>query len=239
MRPVPVRHHQLLFSPRSAIHLPAITSSTGAAGRALSWKGIRPIFSHTLLLPLRRLPNATIGSIQTILKQLNQRYITCQHVATMSAAQTQAVLPLNVLVQKTVSVAFGDRDRTCVLWTGVGDFQIKKEAILLVAENLGMSRRAARGATINPVWLDPVATFGMETGMVSPFLPPSPFADRHPSPIAALIVQAWSPEWEASKHVAISLSLYESLIVPLCALRSLLQNYYASKLPSIPRLFLS
>ncbi len=191
-----------------------------------------------MLLPLRQLPDATCWSIQAILRQLSQPYTTCQHAATMSAAQTQAVLPPDVLVQKTVTVAFGDRCRTCVLWTGVGDFQIKKEAALVVAERLGLTRRAAKGTTINPAWVDPVAAFGMEPGMVSPFLPPQSLKDQGRVPIVALVVQAWPTGWEASKHVAISLSLYESLIIPLCSLRLLLRNYYAWRHPSVPCLFL-
>jgi hypothetical protein len=156
----------------------------------------------------------------------------------MSAAQTQAVLPPDVLVQKTVTVAFGDRGHTCVLWTGVGDFQIKKEAILVVAEWLGLSRRAAKGRTINPAWVDPITAFGMEAGMVSPFLPPRSFSDERRIPIVALVVQLWPRGWEASKHIAISLSLYESLIIPLRSLRLLLRNYYAWRHPSVPCVFL-
>src|SRR5579875_1400594 len=95
-----------------------------------------------------------------------------QHQATVSAAQIQSVLPAGVLVQKTVTVAFGDRNHTWVLWTGVGDFQIKKADVLLVARWCGLGRRAAKDMAINPGWVDPVAAFGMQAGMVSPFLPP-------------------------------------------------------------------
>ena len=162
-----------------------------------------------------------------------------RHQATLSAAQTQSVLPPGVLVQKTVTVAFGDRNHTCVLWTGVGDFQISKEAVLLVAGQLGLSRRAARNATINPAWLDPVAAFGMEAGMVSPFLPPQSCSEAQSSPIAALVVQPWPQgAWEVSKRVAISLSLYESLLIHLRTLRPLLRTYYAWGHPSLPCLFL-
>jgi hypothetical protein len=74
--------------------------------------------------------------------------------------------------------------------------------------------------------------------MVSPFLPPQSLKDQGRIPIAALVVQAWPTGWEACKHVAISLSLYESLIIPLCSLRLLLRNYYAWRHPSVPCLFL-
>jgi hypothetical protein len=183
-----------------------------------------------------RLPSTT----QTLLWHVldGEPVEVLRHQATLSAAQTQSVLPPGVLVQKTVTVAFGDRNHTCVLWTGVGDFQISKEAVLLVAGQLGLSRRAARHATINPSWLDPVAAFGMQAGMVSPFLPPQSCSEAQSTPIAALVVQQWPGAWEADKAVAISLSLYESLLIPLRSLRPLLRTYYAWGYPSLPCLFL-
>jgi hypothetical protein len=188
--------------------------------------------------PICRLP----PSAQTLLSQLLAgqavKVMRYRHEATRSAAQTQAVLPPGVLVQKTVSVAFGDRSHTGVLWTGVGDFQISKEAVLLVAGQLGLSRRAARNATINPAWLDPVAAFGMQAGMVSPFLPP-PSPGQQAFPISALVVESWPTVWEKTMHVAISLSLYESLILPLRTLRPLLRAYYALAHPAIACLFLA
>lgn len=181
-------------------------------------------------------------STQTLLAELLAgqavEVMRYQHEATRSAAQTQTVLPPGVLVQKTVSVAFGDRSHTGVLWTGVGDFQISKGSVLLVAERLGLSRRAARNATINPAWLDPVAAFGMQAGMVSPFLPP-PSPGQQAFPISALVVESWPTMRERTMHVAISLSLYESLIIPLRTLRPLLRAYYALAHPAIACLFLA
>lgn len=63
-------------------------------------------------------------------------------------------------------------------------------------------------------------------------------ADEPDAPIAALVVQQWPAAWEAGKRVAISLSLYESLLIPLRSLRPLLRTYYAWGHPSIPCLFL-
>lgn len=117
-----------------------------------------------------RLPSTTLELLWQVLD--GEIVEVVQHQATVSAAQTQSVLPAGVLVEKTVTVAFGDRNRTCVLWTGVGDFQIKKADVLLVARRCGLGRRAAKDLTINPGWVDPVVAFGMEAGMVSPFLPP-------------------------------------------------------------------
>ena len=183
------------------------------------------------------LPPSALTLIWQCLDEQTAEAVRYQHEATLSAAQTQAVLPPGVLVQKTVTLAFADPHRSCVLWTGVGDFQISKEAIRVVAEQLGFSRRATRSAIINPGWLDPVAAFGMEPGMVSPFLPP-PLPGQQTSPIAALVVESWPTTWERTMRVAISLSLYESLIVPLNMLRSLLHYYSHLAYPSVPCLFL-
>lgn len=183
------------------------------------------------------LPPSTQALLWQLLAQQAAETVRYSHEATLSAAQTQAVLPPGVLVQKTVTLAFADPHRSCVLWTGVGDFQISKEAIRVVAEQLGFSRRATRSAIINPGWLDPVAAFGMEPGMVSPFLPP-PLPGQQTSPIAALVVESWPTTWERTMRVAISLSLYESLIVPLNMLRSLLHYYSHLAYPSVPCLFL-
>ncbi|SRR5579883_63450 len=184
------------------------------------------------------LPASTQSLLSQLLAGLDGEAARCRHEATRSAAQTQSVLPPGTLVQKTLSVVFGDGNRTCVLWTGVGDFQISKASRLLVAAWLGLPPRAARNATINPPWLDPVAAFGMHAGMVSPFLPP-PSAERQAFPIAALVMQQWPRAWEASKRVAISLALEESLLIPLRTLRPLLLGYYALAHPAMPCLLLA
>lgn len=149
-----------------------------------------------------------------------------RHAATRSAAETQAVLPPGVLVQKTVTVVFGNASRTRVLWTGVGDFSIERDALRQVADRLHLARRAAKHATINPAWIDPVAAYDMEPGMVSPFVAP----DRTPG-LCALVAQTLLPVWDASLRVAISLSLHESLLVPLPALPVLLRGYHARAYP--------
>ena len=63
----------------------------------------------------------------------------------------------------------------------------------------------------------------MLPGMVSPFLPP-----LHPSRLAALVQVPWPADWEyQGKAVGVSLSLFESLILPLHCFRTILYKYAA------------
>jgi hypothetical protein len=71
--------------------------------------------------------------------------------------------------------------------------------------------------------LRPEEEFGMLPGMVSPFLPPF-----HPSRLAAVVHVAWPADWEEQgKEVGVSLSLFESLILPLHCFRTILRQYAA------------
>src|SRR5205823_118043 len=74
-----------------------------------------------------------------------------------------------------------------------------------------------------------VEAFGMLPGMVSPFLPPS-----RATRLVALLVLPWPRCWEAQRReVAISLSLWESLLLPLDCLRLLLQSYVERAYPAV------
>lgn len=156
-------------------------------------------------------------------RPLQQRVF--HHDASLSAAQTQALLPSMVMVQKTVTVIMGEK---LLFYTSVGDQVMTRQHRLLIAQALGLSRHAAKCATINPSWCDPAREFEMQPGMVSPFLNPS-----HVQPIAALAIRAWPALWEEDgRDVALSLSLQESLLLPLRCLRSLLQDFARQAYPS-------
>lgn len=142
------------------------------------------------------------------------------HAPTQSAAETQAVLPPHVLVQKTVSVEMAGR---LLLWTSVGEQEHTLDQRRSVAEALGLPRRAAKQCSTNPATCPPEEEFAMLPGMVSPFLPP-----LHPSRLAALVQVPWPADWEyQGKAVGVSLSLFESLILPLHCFRAILYQYAA------------
>ncbi len=169
----------------------------------------------TLARPLT-LPEVTLQALWSLLA--DNAHTVVRHEATLSAAQTQTVLPPGVLVQKTITVELGDLQRTRLLWTGAGDFCIERNSMRSLAGILGVSLRAVKGATINPRHVDPLTAYGMELGMVSPFLVPG-----SPSCLTGIVVQRWPVAWETTMQIAISLSCYESLIIPLTALRPLLR----------------
>ena len=155
-------------------------------------------------------------------------YTVVWHETTLSAAETQAVLPPGVLVLKTVTLELGDLQRTRLLWTGAGDYCIARSSLRELAATLGVSRRAVKGATINPRHVDPLTAYGMQPGMVSPFLAPG-----FSSCLTGIVVQHWPIAWETTMQIAISLSCYESLIIPLSSLRPLLRRYHQLAYPKL------
>ena len=69
----------------------------------------------------------------------------------------------------------------------------------------------------------------MQRGMLSPFLHPEREAG-----LAAFILLPWPQRWEAQeREVALSLSLWESLLLPLRCLRPLLRRYAKRAYPQV------
>ena len=63
----------------------------------------------------------------------------------------------------------------------------------------------------------------MLPGMVSPFLPP-----LRPTRLVSVVQMLWPTAWEEQgKAVGVSLSLFESLILPLSCLRAVVLQYAA------------
>lgn len=140
-----------------------------------------------------------------------------QHGPTFSAAETQSVLPAGCLVQKTLTGRVADE---VILWTGVGDFSIHRSH--RKRANAHLQIPTGRDHTLNPHDIDPLAFYGMQPGMVSPFLvSDTPAVDR----LAAIFMIDWSHMHQVGQTVAISLSLTESLIIPLNHLHALLFAY--------------
>jgi hypothetical protein len=158
-------------------------------------------------------------------RPLHQRIV--RHVATQSATQTQAVLPQGVLVQKTVSLEIAGKLIVC---SSLGDLKLERQKVRDIGRVFALPRKALKHVTINPRTVDPVAAFGMADGMVSPFFHP-----QRPSRVDALVLIPWPRLWEdQEKEVAISLSLWESLLLPVRCLRPLVRAYAAIAYPHIP-----
>jgi hypothetical protein len=149
-----------------------------------------------------------------------------RHGPTLSAAKMQALLPPGVLVHKTVSMTMAD---TSMLCTGVGPQRVTRQHLRAIAATLALSGRTIKQSTVNPVTSNPVETFAMQPGMVSPFLHSS-----HHTGLGALVLLPW-PEWSEAqaREVAISLSLWESLVLPLRCLRQLIRGYAKGAYPGM------
>ena len=69
----------------------------------------------------------------------------------------------------------------------------------------------------------------MQPGMVSPFLHP-----ERETELAALVLLPWPQWWEAQeREVAISLSLWESLALPVRCLHPLIRRYAKRAYPQV------
>jgi hypothetical protein len=163
------------------------------------------------------LPGASLVLIYQIASQLvdDLSLHICIHRVTYSAQEAQIVLPQWVLVQKTVTVALRGK---LLLWTSIGDRMQTIQQRRVVATTLSVRRQAAKHTTINPPSISSEEEFGMAAGMVSPFLPPL----RRTRP-SAVVQEVWPRDQE--QNVATSLSLYESLILPVYKLCLLLNSY--------------
>lgn len=187
----------------------------------------RSALSGELALRERLLGPATLSSASLrLLYDISSQFVAdlpqriYWHAPTLSARETQAILPPHVLVQKTVSVEMAGH---LVLWTSVGDDEHTLAQRRLVASALGLPRRAARQCSTNPASCRPEQEFGMLPGMVSPFLPP-----LRPTRLVSVVQVPWPASWEEQgKAVGVSLSLFESLILPLSCLRAVVLQYAA------------
>jgi hypothetical protein len=183
--------------------------------------------SEALAQRERLLGPATLSSASlSLLYDISSQYVgdlpgrICWHAPTLSASETQVVLPPQVLVQKTVSVEMAGR---LLLWTGVGEQEHTLEQRRVVASVLGLPRRAAKQCSTNPATCRSEQEFAMLPGMVSPFLPP-----HHPTRLAAVVQAPWSADWDDLGYaVGVSLSLFESLLLPLHCFRAVLRQYAA------------
>lgn len=147
-----------------------------------------------------------------------------RHGPSQSAAETQALLPPGVLVQKTVTVALGG---CLLLCSGAGTQSLTRQHRQDIATALALPSRTMKRCTINSSTHHSVDSFAMQPGMVSPFLHP-----ERATELAALILLPW--RWDVQeREVAISLSLWESLVLPVRCLRQVVLNYARRAYPGV------
>ncbi len=144
----------------------------------------------------------------------------------LSAADTQTLLPPGVLVQTTISMTLAN---TLLLCTGAGSQRVTRQQLRTLSAALALPKRAIKQCRVNATTANPVEIFAMQSGMVSPFLHPT-----RESACDALVLLPWPKRWEArDQEVAISLSLWESLVLPLGCLRPLLRSYARRAYPGV------
>ena len=140
------------------------------------------------------------------------------HTPTITAREKQLVLPRHVTVLKTVTVMMSAH---IFLWTTVGDRIISRTELHHIADQFGLSKTAASRSIINPPCIDPENVYALKLGMVSPFLAPG-----RPTPLSAVIfANLYEREMPTEQQVAISLSRYESFLVPYQHFPQVLQEY--------------
>jgi hypothetical protein len=171
---------------------------------------------------LRRLPVPVYSPWDS--RPLHARLL--RHGPSQRASETQALLPPGVLVQKTISVTLGERLLLC---TGVGTGSLTRWHLRDISAALALPFRTLKRCTINSSAHTSVETFAMQPGMVSPFLHP-----ERAAPLSALVLLPWRERWDTQeREVALSLSLWESLALPLRCLRPLIRQYARRAYPQV------
>lgn len=169
---------------------------------------------------LRTVPSLSARS----LRPLHERLV--RHAASRTAVETQALLPPPAIVQKTVSLDMAGRLMLC---TTVSTQLLARWHLRSIAATSGLPRRSLKHTTLNPATCDPLETFEMEPGMVSPFLRP-----HRATKLTALALLPWPDVWdEPEQEVGVSLSLWESVLLPLRCLRAIIRGYASVAYPSV------
>lgn len=149
-----------------------------------------------------------------------------RHLPTVSAADKASLLP-DFAVQKTLTVTFGP---TPILVTGMGDWRLSAGELRELARALGLPRGVRRHVHINPRDGGAEAAFGVLPGMVTPFLRPGPVS-------VEAVVRMEGPATDVpQRSAAISVSPFESLVVPAHALAAIVERYLAVVAPQLPTL---
>ena len=150
------------------------------------------------------------------------------HSPAQSVAARQALLPPGVLAHTTLCATIGERVLLC---TGAGPRSLTHRQVGAIATALALPYRSVRRSLLLASCPsrsgEPFAV--QLPGPISPFLHPERVA-----PLLALVLLPWPPRWEAQeREVALYLSLWESLLLPLRCLRPLLRRYARRAYPQV------
>jgi len=149
-----------------------------------------------------------------------------RHTPSFNAFEAQALLPPGVLVQKTITLSLGKR---LLLASGAGTWSLTPRHLAVITAALTLPRRSLTRCSINSLLRRSVRSCAMQPELVSPFLHPEREAQ-----LTALVLQPVPGQWKAQAwEVAIPLSLWESLTLPLPCLRPLLRRYARRAYPQI------
>lgn len=173
------------------------------------------------------LSGTVIHELCTIAEELGVTGLTHRaltHSPSFSAASKQQVLPSAVNVQKTISMQIGDNYTLC---TGVGDWNVDRNLKKFIAKHVALSSSAAHNIIINPPTIDPIRHLGVWPGMVSPFLDAT-----LPSNLRTLIILQPSA-MVLEQDFGVSISLYESLILPVRYFTAIVSNFVGIMQPTL------
>lgn len=146
------------------------------------------------------------------------------HEPTYSASAKQFHLPKGVLVQKTLSLKCGNAYQ---LATGVGPWHISRQIRRSFVARDVLPSSANNSFTINPASFDVASELLLAPGMVSPFLKP-----RLVSRLERVVIL--EPVDLDDAQFAVSLSLLESLVLPVRHFVGIVSDYLSAALPHLP-----
>lgn len=149
-----------------------------------------------------------------------------QHEPSFSADDKQRILP-NLHIQKTVSLLLGDK---YILLSGI-NFTLTNQLLKQVADILELPRTVLKNCFINPHTLIPEIELGLLRGMVSTFFSPGKITQLN---LTAFI------EFKADhRDVAVSMSPFESLLLPADKFLEIVREYAQCAYPYVPFAILS
>jgi hypothetical protein len=85
-----------------------------------------------------------------------------RHGPSLSAAETQVLLPPGVLVQKTVSITLAE---TLLLCTGAGSQRVTRQQLRALSATLDLPSRAFKRCSVNPESCNPADICGWRRGL--------------------------------------------------------------------------
>jgi len=189
----------------AAVGLPTLTEALEARDHALG---------------MATLPSQTLLKLLSLYQQHVSRDLAASvlwHRPSLSAREKTTILP-GYLIQKTLTLQLGG---DLVMVSGVGDFKVDRPLIQQIIRALDLKKRVQKLVHINPREYPSESLYGILTGMVSPFLEPA----RSTTVQAVVFLKHLEIGGDWDKLVAISVSPFESLLVPIASFHTLLYAY--------------